>query len=179
MAPEIRLMSNIEITPRERIRGKNQRKIYLQLTFHGKSEKIKKAARGATWGPHGQGPRPRAWSWAPPVWTPRVPLASSLCLYIVPKMSNTDKSYFPNFDTISPPSWKLIWSVVPTPCRSRESSPEASTRPLPPSWWCVSSSYLGYGFIALARWLSLLRVLQYKGPASYLTWSRSIWCNCY
>ena len=45
--------------------------------------------------------------------------------------------------------------------------------------WCVSSSSLIYGSIAVARWSSLLLVLPCHDLVSCLTWLRSFLCNCY
>ena len=82
--------------------------------------------------------------------------------------------------SLPPPSSTLTRGVLklfPAPCRRGESSPEGSTSPCPPPEWCVSSSYLDYGSIAVARWLSSPLVPSCLDLVSCLSWSRSSYCN--
>jgi hypothetical protein len=54
-----------------------------------------------------------------------------------------------------------------------ESSPEASSSPCLPLKWCVSSSSLDYGSIAVARWLSSPILCHHVRSCELPSWPRS------
>ena len=81
----------------------------------------------------------------------------------------------------SPPSSSTLdregSGALPGTLPERRSSPEGSTSPCLHPVWCVSSSSLDYGSIAVARWLFSPLVPSCLDLVSCLSWSRSSYCN--
>ena len=67
--------------------------------------------------------------------------------------------------------------VLPGTLPEGRSSPEGSTSTCLPPVWCVSCSSLDYRSIVVARWLSSPLVPPCLDLVSFLSWSRSSYCN--
>ena len=70
-----------------------------------------------------------------------------------------------------------VSGALPSTLPEGRLSPEGSTSPCLPPMWCVSSSSLDYGSIAVARWLCSPLVPPCLDLVSCLSWSRSSYCN--
>jgi hypothetical protein len=128
--------------------------------------------------PRARAPLCRALGWCGPLGGPQPPPFRLLIPPVAKTLSSLSK--YPRKDPETPPSSTLAregQNLFPAPCRRGESSPEASTSPCLPPEWCVSSSSLDYGSIAVARWLSLHFVPSCLDLVSCPTWSRSYYCN--
>jgi hypothetical protein len=145
---------------------------------HGVRRRDEGEPRGGqtTWR-RGRGPPPRQ----PVVWAPRGSADIAPSPIYSPRRENPKTpSLSSRTYSLPPPSSTLTRGVLklfPAPCRRGESSPEGSTSPCPPPEWCVSSSSLDYGSIAVARWLSSPLVPSCLDLVSCLSWSRSSYCN--
>ena len=92
------------------------------------------------------------------VWSPRAPpYAALLTIYSLRTQIPKCPINYP-WKFLSPPLSLTLdcegSRPLPSTLPEGRSSPECSTSPCLPSEWCVSSSSLDYGSIAVARWLS-------------------------
>ena len=150
---------------------------YILVTYTESKEETEGSAEAPT-PPGGVGPPParQHMVWGPQA-SPRVrssPIYTSL-------MENPKHPIIIPWKVLSPPSSSTLdregSGALHGTLPERRLSPEGSTSPCLPLEWCVTSSSLDYGSIAVARWLSSPLVPSCLDLVSCLSWSRSSYCN--
>ena len=151
------------------------------LILLSRTRKPKERRRGAMRPPHNLVARPHLLAREEVVWGPQGAPGLRPSPIYTPSPENPKYLIIIPWKVPSLPSSSTLdregSGALPGTLPERRSSPEGSTSPCLPPVWCVSSSSLDYGSIAVARWLYSPLVPSCLDPVSFLSWSRSSYCN--